>query len=38
MFLDELPEFAAKTLKVMRLPLEDKITLLPAHGALTVSH
>ena len=36
LFLDELPEFAAKTLEVMRQPLEDKIvTIARAHGSLT---
>lgn len=34
--LDELPELAAKTLEVMRQPLEDKIvTIARAHGSLT---
>jgi magnesium chelatase family protein len=34
--LDELPEFAQKTLEVMRQPLEDKVvTIARAKGALT---
>ncbi len=36
LFLDELPEFAQKTLEVMRQPLEDKIvTIARAKGSLT---
>jgi magnesium chelatase family protein len=36
LFLDELPEFAARTLEVMRQPLEDKVvTISRAHGTLT---
>ncbi len=36
LFLDELPEFAQKTLEVLRQPLEDKIvTIARAKGALT---
>ncbi len=36
LFLDELPEFAQKTLEVLRQPLEDKIvTIARARGALT---
>ena len=36
LFLDELPEFAAKTLEVMRQPLEDKVvTISRGHGSLT---
>jgi magnesium chelatase family protein len=36
LFLDELPEFAGKTLEVMRQPLEDKtVTIARAHGSLT---
>jgi magnesium chelatase family protein len=36
LFLNELPEFAAKTLEVMRQPLEDKtVTIARAHGSLT---
>ncbi len=35
-FLDELPEFAQKTLEVLRQPLEDKVvTIARARGALT---
>jgi predicted ATPase with chaperone activity len=34
--LDELPEFAQRTLEVLRQPLEDKIvTIARAKGALT---
>ena len=36
LFLDELPEFAQKTLEVLRQPLEDKIvTISRAKGSLT---
>ena len=36
LFLDELPEFAQKTLEVMRQPLEDKIvTIARAKGSLS---
>jgi len=36
LFLDELPEFAQKTLEVLRQPLEDKVvTIARAKGALT---
>jgi magnesium chelatase family protein len=36
LFLDELPEFAQRTLEVLRQPLEDKIvTIARAKGALT---
>jgi len=36
LFLDELPEFASKTLEVLRQPLEDKIvTIARAKGSLT---
>lgn len=36
LFLDELPEFAQKTLEVLRQPLEDKIvTIARAKGSLT---
>jgi magnesium chelatase family protein len=36
LFLDELPEFAQKTLEVLRQPLEDKVvTIARARGALT---
>jgi len=36
LFLDELPEFDARTLEVMRQPLEDKVvTIARARGALT---
>jgi magnesium chelatase family protein len=36
LFLDELPEFAARALEVMRQPLEDKVvTISRAHGTLT---
>lgn len=36
MLLDELPEFDARTLEVMRQPLEDKVvTIARARGALT---
>jgi len=36
LFLDELPEFAQKTLEVMRQPLEDKVvTISRARGTLT---
>lgn len=36
LFLDELPEFAQKTLEVLRQPLEDRIvTIARAKGALT---
>lgn len=36
LFLDELPEFASKTLEVLRQPLEDKIvTIARARGSLT---
>jgi magnesium chelatase family protein len=36
LFLDELPEFAQKTLEVLRQPLEDKIvTISRAQGTLT---
>ena len=34
--LDELPEFAQRTLEVLRQPLEDKVvTIARAKGALT---
>ncbi len=36
LFLDELPEFAQKTLEVLRQPLEDKVvTIARAKGSLT---
>ena len=36
LFLDELPEFAQRTLEVMRQPLEDHVvTISRAHGTLT---
>ena len=36
LFLDELPEFAEKTLEVLRQPLEDKVvTIARAKGSLT---
>jgi len=36
LFLDELPEFAQRTLEVPRQPLEDKIvTIARAKGSLT---
>ncbi|NSW52986.1 MAG: YifB family Mg chelatase-like AAA ATPase [Anaerolineae bacterium] len=36
LFLDEFPEFAARTLEVMRQPMEDKIvTISRAQGSLT---
>jgi len=36
LFLDELPEFAQKTLEVLRQPLEDKVvTIARAQGSLT---
>jgi magnesium chelatase family protein len=36
LFLDELPEFAAQTLEVLRQPLEDrKVTLARASGSVT---
>jgi len=36
LFLDELPEFDARTLEVMRQPLEDKVvTIARARGSLT---
>ena len=36
LFLDELPEFAQKTLEVLRQPLEDRVvTIARARGALT---
>jgi magnesium chelatase family protein len=36
LFLDELPEFAQRTLEVLRQPLEDHVvTIARAHGSLT---
>jgi magnesium chelatase family protein len=36
LFLDELPEFNARALEVMRQPLEDRVvTISRAHGTLT---
>ena len=36
LFLDELPEFSAQTLEVLRQPLEDRqVTLARASGTLT---